>query len=128
MVDSMYCRAHQSSAGACKSSGTQTIDITRGGLATKIHAVCDALSNWLCFVLTAGQRDDFKPVLELLDGLSTKALLADKAYDSDNIVRAAQNRGMQVIIPCLVNGKKTRAFWTRTAKRHAIWWKTFSNV
>ena len=56
MVDSTCCRAHQSSAGARKSSGPQAIGITRGGLNTKIHAVCDALGNPLRFVLSAGQR------------------------------------------------------------------------
>ena len=108
MVDATCCRAHQSSAGAKKTSGPQAIGITRGGLNTKIHAVCDALGNPLRFVLTAGQRHDSKPVLELLDGLQAKALLADKAYDSDKIVQAAQARGMQVIIACRVNRKKNQ--------------------
>ena len=110
MVDSTCCRAHQSSAGARKISGPQAIGITRGGLNTKIHAVCNAvcgaLGNPLRFVLTAGQRHDSKPVLELLDGLQAKALLADKAGDSDKIVRAAEELGMEVIIPCRVNRKK----------------------
>ncbi|ABM39885.1 hypothetical protein Pnap_4820 (plasmid) [Polaromonas naphthalenivorans CJ2] len=59
-------------------------------------------------MLTPGQRHDSKPVPELLDGLEAKALLADKAYDSDKIVQAAQKRGMQVIIPSRVNRKKQR--------------------
>ena len=107
MVDSTCCRAHQSSAGARKTSGEQAIGITRGGRNTKIHAVGDALGNPLRFVLSAGQRHDSKPVSELLDGLAAKALLADKAYDSDKIVQAAaQSQGMQVIIACRVNRKK----------------------
>ena len=44
-------------------------------------------------MLTPGQRHDSKPVPELLDGLATKALLADKAYDSDKIVQSAQEHG-----------------------------------
>ena len=106
MVDSTCCRAHQSSAGARKTNGPQAIGITRGGRNTKIHAVCDALGNPLRFVLTAGQRHDSKPVPELLGGLQAKALLADKAYDSDKIVQAAQSQGMEVIIACRVNRKK----------------------
>ena len=69
MMDSTCCRAHQASAGARKISGPQAIGITRGGLNTKIHAVCDALGNPLRFVLTPGQRHDSKPVPELLEGL-----------------------------------------------------------
>ena len=79
---------------------------TRGGLNTKIHAVCDALGNPLRFVLTAGQRHDSKPVPELLGGLQAKDLLANKAYDSDKIVQAAQSQGMEIIIACRVNRKK----------------------
>ncbi|ABM39532.1 transposase, IS4 family (plasmid) [Polaromonas naphthalenivorans CJ2] len=117
MVDSTCCRAHQAPAGARKTSGPQAIGITRGALNTKIHAVCDALGNPLRFVLTPGQRHVSKPVPELLDGLQAKALLADKAYDRDKIVQAAEKRGMQVIIPCRVNRKKTSASWTDTATR-----------
>jgi transposase len=40
--------------------------------------------------------------------LEAKALLADKAYDSDKIVQAAEKRGMQLIIPCRVNRKKNQ--------------------
>lgn len=108
MVDSTCCRAHQSSAGAPKIRGPQAIGITRGGLNTKLHALCDALGNPLRFVLTAGQRHDSKAVPELLDGLQAGALLADKAYDSDKIVEVAEKRGMQVIIPCRVNRKKNQ--------------------
>ena len=121
MVDSTCCRAHQSSAGARKTSGPQASGITRGRLNTKIHAVCDALGNPLRFVLTPGQRHDSKPVPELLDGLQAKALLTDKAYDSDKIVQAAQKRGMQVIIPCRVNRKEQRVLDLHRYKaRHMV--------
>ena len=121
MVDSTCCRAHQSSAGYEKPASLQAIGITRGGLNTKIHAVCDALGNPLRFVLTAGQRHDSKPVPELLDGLQAQALLADKAYDSDKIVQDAQKRGMQVIIPSKVNRKKQRVLDTHRYKaRHLV--------
>lgn len=121
MVDSTCCRAHQASAGARKTSGPQAIGITRGGLNTKIHAICDALANPLRFVLTPGQRHDSKPVPELLDGLQAKALLADKAYDSDKIVQSAQELGMQVIIPSKVNRKKPRVLDKHRYKaRHLV--------
>lgn len=121
MVDSTCCRAHQASAGARKTSGAQAIGLTRGGLNSKIHAVCDALGNPLRFVLTPGQRHDSKLVPELLDSLQAKALLADKAYDSDKIVQSAQAKGMQVIIPSRVNSKKQRPLdWHRYRARHLV--------
>ncbi|CAM3828139.1 IS5 family transposase [Polaromonas hydrogenivorans] len=110
-----------SSAGARKTSGPQAIGITRGGLNTKIHAVCDALGNPLRFVLTPGQRHDSKAVPELLDGLAAKALLADKAYDSDKIVQSAQAQGMQLIIPSRVSRKKPRVLDKHRYKaRHLV--------
>jgi transposase len=121
MIDSTCCKAHQASAGARKAAGPQAIGITRGGLNTKIHAVCDALGNPLRFVLTPGQQHDSKPVQGLLDNLSAKALLADKAYDSDKIVQCAEDQGMQAIIPCKANRKQQRA-WdkNRYKARHLI--------
>ena len=43
---------------------------------------------------------------ELFEGLQAKVLLADKAYDPDKIVQAAQSQGMEVVIACRVNRKK----------------------
>ena len=108
MVDSTCCKAHQASAGARKISGKQSIGITRGGLNTKIHALCDALGNPLRFLLTPGQRHDAKAVPELLDGFAAKAILADKAYDSDKIVQSATEQDIQVIIPSKSNRKIQR--------------------
>jgi transposase len=77
--------------------------MTRSGLNTKTHAVCDALGNPLHFLLTPSQRHDATAVPERLDGLKAEAPLADKAYDSDKIVQNAQAQGRQVIIPSMVN-------------------------
>ena len=47
--------------------------------------------------------------------------MADKAYDSDEIVQATQKRGMQVIIPSKVNRKKQPVLDTHRYKaRHLI--------
>ena len=67
------------------------------------------------------QQHDSKAVPELLDGLAAKALVADKAYDSDKIVQSAQAQGMQVIIPCKVNRKKQRVLdRSRYKTRHLV--------
>ena len=121
MVDSTCCKAHQASAGARKTSGPQAIGITRGGLNTKIHALCDALGNPLRFLLTPGQRHDSKAVPELLNGVRAKALLADKAYDSEKIIQSVQEQGMQVIIPCKANRKTQRTLDKERYKaRHLV--------
>ena len=123
MIDSTCCRAHQASAGVRKSSGPQAIGVTRGGLNTKIHALCDALGNPVQFVLTPGQRHDSQVAVELLTGAppKAKALVADKAYDSNEIIECAQEVGMEVVIPAKANRKQPRALdKDRYKARHLV--------
>lgn len=84
--------------------------MSRGGLNTKIHAVCDALGNPLRFKLTAGNKSDTPELIGLIQGLPGQELLADKAYDSDAIVQEAMGKGMEVVIPPKANRKEKRAF------------------
>ena len=88
-----------------KKRGPQSIGISRGGLNTKIHAVCDALGNPLRFKLTPGNLSDVGQAAKLVEGLSAKALLADKGYDSNSIVELAPAGGMEAIIPSRRNRK-----------------------
>lgn len=60
---------------------------SRGGLTTKIHLATDALGRPLRIILTPGQRGHAPIAPDLLDGLTPKRVLADKAYDS-NAIRA----------------------------------------
>jgi transposase len=108
MMDSSCCRAHQASAGARKSSGPQAIGVTRGGLNTKVHALCDALGNPIRLVLSPGQRHDSKMAVELLSDVPAQAVLADKAYDSKEIATHAQDQGMEVAIPSKASCKQPR--------------------
>ena len=93
-----------------KKSGPQAIGVSRGGLNTKIHAVCDALGNPLRFKLTPGNASDTVELIGLIEGLPGQELLADKAYDSDAIVQEAINRTMEVVIPPKTNRTVKRPF------------------
>ena len=71
--------------------------------------------------MTPGQRHDSKAVSELLNGVMAKALLADKAYDSDKIIQSAQEQSMQVIIPSKANRKTQRTLDKERYKaRHLV--------
>ena len=61
----------------------------------------DALGNLVDFVLLPGQRHDLIGVAPLLDGVEFDALIADKAYDSNEL--RAQGRGVAVVIPPRAN-------------------------
>jgi transposase len=108
--------------GRCsKKSGPQAIGVSRGGLNTKIHVVCDALGNPLRFKLTAGNISDTGELLELIAELSCEELLADKAYDSNNIVEMAQANEIEVVIPPKINRKIKRSFDSiKYRSRHLI--------
>jgi transposase len=46
----------------------------------------------------------------LIEGIAAKVLLADKGYDSDAIVKRAEELGMQVVIPPRSNRKVQREY------------------
>jgi transposase len=47
--------------------------------------VCDTLGRPLRFILTAGQRHDCLSAKALLEGFDAEAVLADKAYDNNDL-------------------------------------------
>lgn len=57
---------------------------SRGGLTTKIHALCDANGLPIKLKLTAGQAHDGKSAADMLNDIGAgQILLADAAYDAD---------------------------------------------
>jgi transposase len=61
--------------------------------------VCDTLGRPLRFILTAGQRHDSLPAKDLLDGFKADAVLADKAYDNNDLRQFIADAGAKVVIP-----------------------------
>ena len=61
--------------------------------------VCDALGRPLRFILTAGQRHDSLPAKALLDGFKAEAVLADKAYDNNDLRQFIADAGAKAVIP-----------------------------
>ena len=67
---------------------------SRGGLTTKIHALVDANGLPVALKLTEGQAHDGRSAEGMLDGLGAgQVLLADRAYDSDQLRRTMKARG-----------------------------------
>ena len=61
--------------------------------------VCDAQGRPLRFILTTGQRGDILMAPALLDGFEAKAVLADKAYDSNALRQLIADSGAEAVIP-----------------------------
>jgi transposase len=71
--------------------------------------LCDALGLPLKFILTPGQNSDFNEALPLLKGEKACFVIADKGYDSEEIVDYIHNEvGAKVVIPSKVNRKIKR--------------------
>ncbi|CAA9318130.1 MAG: Mobile element protein [uncultured Microvirga sp.] len=67
---------------------------SRGGLTTKIHALVDANGLPVALKLTEGQAHDGRSADSMLEGLTAgQVLLADRAYDSDQLRQTMAARG-----------------------------------
>jgi transposase len=61
--------------------------------------VCDTLGRPLRFILTAGQRHDCLSAKALLVGFDAEAVLADKAYDNNDLRQAIADMKATAVIP-----------------------------
>src|SRR5712691_4615481 len=81
-----------------RGTGSQAIGRSKGGMTTKILALTDALGNLVRFVLLPGQRFDTIGVPPLIEGVKFGALIADKAFDSNDIIANLNERGAKIVI------------------------------
>jgi transposase len=68
-------------------------------LTTKIHAAVEALGNPLRLRLSEGQVADIREAPALIQGLAAQAVVGDKGYDADELVRTIEAQGAQAVIP-----------------------------
>ena len=68
-------------------------------MTTKIHALVDALGNPVAIMLTAGQVHDLKAAPVLLADVQASAVIADKAYDADSLIKPLVEAGIVPVIP-----------------------------
>ena len=67
-------------------------------MTTKILALTDALGNLVRFVLLPGHRYDTVGVPPLIEDLAFGGLIADMAFDSNDITADLDRRGAKVVI------------------------------
>ena len=96
-LDASIVQAHQHSAGAKKGAPTE-IGHSRGGASTKIHAVVDAYGNPVHLMINEGQRNDIVyaiPLLEQVKIPEDSQILANRGYDSDQLIDYIYSRGAE---------------------------------
>ena len=64
----------------------------------------DGLGNPLRFTLTAGQNHDITQADQLIDGMDSEYVIADKGYDSDEFRETIANSGSVAVIEVTSNG------------------------
>ncbi len=82
-----------------------------------MHLAVDAHGMPVRIVITAGTVADCTQASALIEGLDAPYLLADKGYDSDDLVAQAKARGMTAVIPPRRNRKQPREY-DRDLYRH----------
>ena len=86
------------------------------GLNTKIHLAVDAHGMPIRLLVTEGTRADCKEAVHLIEGISAETLLADRGYDTNDILAYAVSAGMEPVIPPKKNRKEQRDY--ETLERH----------
>jgi|HubBroStandDraft_5_1064220.scaffolds.fasta_scaffold67055_2 transposase len=110
LLDSTVIRAHPHAAGMNTAEDDQAMGYSRGGFGTKIHVGADALGNPVVLHLSPGQDADVTHASTLLGDLEPEAVLGDKGYDSDELIRRIETHGAEVVIPSRANRKEPREY------------------
>ena len=85
---------------AQKGALSRCLGRSRGGLTSKLHAVCDAAGKPVRLLLTAGQVSDYRGAAALVASLpAATSLIADRGYDSDRFRTALTAQGITSCIP-----------------------------
>jgi transposase len=105
MIDATHLKAHRTASSLLKKElFPRCIGRTKGGLNSKLHAVCDDQGRPLILALTEGQTSDYKGAALVFDHLpNTRALIGDKGYDADWLRAALVARGIAPCIPPKTN-------------------------
>ena len=80
------------------------------GLNTKIHLAVDAYGMPVRIIVTEGTRVDCKLALALIEGTFAEFLLADRGYDTNEILEYAREMGMGAVIPPKKNRLEQREY------------------
>ncbi|MBM6577023.1 IS5 family transposase [Microvirga sp. SRT01] len=105
MIDSTIVRAHQQAPTGKGGYKDQALGRSRGGLTTKIHMFATTFGRLLRFRIMPGQASDIVSASALLEGRQAKAVLADKAYDGNDLRARIAAMKAEAVIPSKRNRK-----------------------
>jgi transposase len=72
-------------------------------------------------ILTPGQASDVAQAKTLIEGVPFEVVIADKGYDSQEVVSAVEDKGGEVVVPSRSNAKRPRETdWARYKDRNLV--------
>lgn len=108
MIDVTHCKVHPHAAGAV--GGNQDISRSKGGLNSKIHVAVDAHGMPVRVLITEATTADCTQASKRIEGIKAEYLLADKAYDTDTMLKDSTDSDINPVIPPKKNRKKKRSY------------------
>ena len=81
---------------------------TKGGLNTKIHLAVDSYGLPVKIKVTSGVDADCQQAVDLIRGLVTSAVFADKAYDTNELLDYLAEYKIEPVIPSKSNRTEPR--------------------
>ena len=90
--------------------------------------LADALGRPLRFVLTGGQVDYCTQANSLLENAKTGYVIADKGYDSEQVLEKVEELGAIAVIPPRSNRKEQREYDQELYKERNLIERTFNKL
>jgi len=102
---------HKGSSAWCRSRWWEPgYGSYKRGLNSKIHLAVDAHGMPIRIIVTSGTVHDCKQACDLIYGYTAEWLLADRGYDSNEIIQMAETQNMKTVIPPRKNRKIQRDY------------------
>ena len=101
MIGSIHLTANRTAASLLKKGHfPRCIGRAKGGLNSKLHAVCDQLGRPMIMLLTEGQASDHPGGALILHRVPpVRHLIADRGYDSSPFRDSLAERGISACVP-----------------------------
>ena len=119
MIDASHCKVHPHAAGA--HGGNQDMSRTKG--AQYQDSPCRGCKWYAGPVLITEVPELIAEAIHLIDGISAETLLADRGYDTNQIIAYAADAGMDIVIPAKRKSQSSSGGMTVTCISFVIWWK-----
>ena len=105
------CQSLQGASSCGRSERRQSgHESSKRGLNTKLHLAVDSHGMPVRVIVTEGTTVDCTQAYTLIEGLTAEYLLADKGYDTNDIIDQAIAQGINPIIPPKKNRTLTREY------------------